>query len=143
MSLHRRYLVLGVLLGNANVLHAQQDPGQVCIGRISSIPPPDDKQIATIHDAKDWTNAYVMVSGDGYELILHGEPRTSKRLSLAELRRRLINLPSRAWPLGRVVAVQQNALSRASERQAVMSRLADLRALLGSLCIRTDPWPSS
>ncbi|MDP9123213.1 MAG: hypothetical protein M3N82_01185 [Pseudomonadota bacterium] len=137
----RQFILLIGLLPNIGALQAQQVPGQSCPAHFSSIAPPDDKRIGAIDDAVNWTNAFVVVDADGYVLILHGRARSDQRMSLATLRRRLTQLPAGAWPLGRVVAGSENGVSPETDGPIVVRRLAELRALLKTLCLRFDQWP--
>ena len=142
MSLRQIIFLLVVML-STSALQAQQVQGQVCPAHFSSIAPPFDERIGTILDARNWTNAYVMVNADGYELILPGQERSDRRISLAVLKRRLVELPAGAWRLGRVVAGSQNVVSQESDGPIVARRLAELRGLLKTLCLRFDQWPSA
>jgi hypothetical protein len=137
-----RFVVLLSILLNATALQAQaSSSNQDCPAPFSSIAPPNDKLIGKIGYAENWRNPYVMVSAEGYELILRSRPRSDERMSLDEMRRRLEILAASEWPLGRVVAVQENGL--ASRRSIVTQRIGELRLLLKTLCLRFDPWPSA
>lgn len=143
MSHRHTFLLLSLVL-NAGALRAQQTSGQACPAPFSSIALPNAKLIGAIQDGDKWTNPSVIVSADGYELILHGQPRSAERMSLAELRQHLVALPVASWPLGRVMAGSQNGLmTYESDRPIVARRISELRAVLAGLCVRFDQWPSS
>jgi hypothetical protein len=85
-------------------------PSKKDTGIIDSIPAPKDEAIRKILDGRHWLNPYIIVNVKGYELILHDQPRTEARLNLDELETALLRLPLDRWPLGKVVAVQENGI---------------------------------
>ena len=46
---------------------------------IDSVPAPKDEAIRKILDGRHWLNPYIMVYVEGYELIIHDQPRTEVR----------------------------------------------------------------
>src|SRR5215475_7591027 len=143
-------MVLGVISGSVGCGSPSPNPGnaqgpvetKAQRGEVDMVPGPDNDAIRQIKDAEQWHNPYVIVNYDGYELILRPDPRTTERLNLAELEKTLLNLPRARWPLGRVVAVQENSIVVKIHDERIATRLEELRKMLESHKIRVDRWPS-
>lgn len=89
--------------------------------RIQQIPPADPKKYQQVMgDYKDWRNPYLIIRKDGVGLldVANDEQRLIK---LEDLTQTLAQLPTSAWPYGRVVAVQENGL-RASGDDALIRK---------------------
>ncbi len=112
-------------------------------GVLASLPPPNDKEIKKILEPERWPNPYVMVESGRYELVLPRVPRSSRRLTLAQLERALLALPAGAFPLGGVMGVGQSGLLREEELPAVDKARSDLVQLLRRYGVRADLWPSN
>jgi hypothetical protein len=110
---------------------------------LESLPEPDQNAIRQIRTAEDWHNPYVMVCPDGYELILRGRPRTAERLSLRELEQTLLTLPFEQWPLGRVIAIQENAVRSKGDDEKIEENMAALKRMVEVHKIRTNLWPTA
>ena len=110
---------------------------------LEGVPDPNDDAIREIRDAKEWRNPYVIVNRDDYELILPEQPRTAKRWDLAELEHALLSLPREGWPLGRVVAVQENSLRSEGDDERIANNLNALKRMLESHKVRVDLWPTA
>ncbi len=117
-------------------------PGQShTIGALDQIPAPKPGYAANIRDAKDWPNPYIVVCRDGYVLNVPGRPRNEERYGLIVLEKLLLGLPRESWPLGRVVAVQEQGI-RANDL-AVQGNREALLNLLNSDKVKADRWPSA
>ena len=110
---------------------------------IDSLPVPNDEALRKIRTADQWHNPYVMVHRDGYELILHDQPRHQVLFSLDELEHTLLKMPLKRWPLGRVVGVQENGLRSPGDDAKIASNLKALKRMLESHKVRVDQWPSA
>jgi len=110
---------------------------------IDSLPAPDDQEIRKIRTGDEWRNPYVIVHRDGYELILHDEPRHPPHLSLDDLEQTLLKMPLERWPLGKVVAVQESGLQSPGDDANIASNLKALKRMLESHRLRVDLWPSA
>ncbi len=115
------------------------DQGHV-IGALDQIPAPKPGYMGNIRDAKDWPNPYIIVCQEGYVLNVPGRPRGEERYGLIVLEKLLLGLPRECWPLGRVVAVQEQGI-RANDL-AVQGNLEALLNLLNSDKVKADRWPS-
>src|SRR5260370_8932456 len=98
-------LFLGHWSGTAISSSLTQTKSQKDTRVIDSLPVPNDDEIRKILTADQWHNPYVMVDRDGFELILHEQPRSQVLLNLDDLERTLLNMPLERWPLGTVVPV--------------------------------------
>jgi hypothetical protein len=134
-------LILGNWAGTATCL-SFQSKSQNDTRVIDSLPAPNDKEIAKIRTGKEWHNPYVIVTSDGYELILHDQPRSQKLLTLDELEQAFLKLPLQRWPLGRVVAVQEAGLRSPGDDPKIAANLEALMRMLKSHKLRADQWPS-
>src|SRR5436190_14433909 len=110
---------------------------------IDSLPAPDDQEIRKIRTGDEWHNPYVIVHRDGYELILHDQPRRDLHLSLDDLEQSLLKMPLERWPLGKVVAVQESGLRSPGDDANIASNLKVLKRMLESHKLRVDLWPSA
>ena len=110
---------------------------------LDSVPEPNDEEIRKIQTPEQWHNPFVIVDGDGYELILHDQPRTAVGMSLCELEKALLKLPLERWPLGRVVAVSENGLRSPGDNEKIAKNVEELKRMLRSHKLRVnDLWPS-
>ena len=109
---------------------------------LDAVPAPCEAEIRKILIAENWTNPYIMVLRDGFELILYGQPRTDKVLTLAEIELILLDLPPERWPLGKVVAVQEISLRGTGDDEKIRKNLNALEFLLQRHKVRIDRWPS-
>ena len=74
------------------------------------IPAADYSKFKSIREAKYWANPFLLIRGDGIEVISSALSPERKLVSLSELRGTLIRLPNSAWPYGRIVALAINNL---------------------------------
>jgi hypothetical protein len=77
--------------------------------RIQQIPPADPEKYRNLRDYKEWKNPYLLIRKDGVALldVSNNEERLVKPDDLPEV---LAQLPLKAWPYGRAVAVGQNGI---------------------------------
>jgi hypothetical protein len=134
-------LVLGHCPGIA-ALGLNQTTSQKDSRVTNLLPLPNDQEIRKIRTANQWHNPYVMVCRDGYELILHDQPRSQVVLSLDELEKALLKVPLERWPLGRVVAVQEIGLRSPGDHTNIGLNLKAVIRMLGSHKVRVDRRPS-
>lgn len=132
------WLALALVLMSMAVGCSAQTRGDVLDG----LPDPDAEAIGKIRDAQQWRNPYVIVNRDGYELILPDRPRTTERSNLAALEDALLKLPRERWPLGRVVAVQENSIRAIGDDEGIATNLIALKRMLESYKVRIDLWPA-
>jgi hypothetical protein len=136
-------LIFGYWSGTVTCLALNQAKPQSDIRVIDSLPAPDDQEISKIRTPSQWHNPYVIVTADGYALVLHDQPRSSTLLTLDELEQALLKLPRGLWPLGRIVAVQESGLRAADDNPKIAANLkALIRMLKSHKLIVSDYWPS-
>lgn len=98
--------------------------------RIESLPAGDPQKFHDVRKMRDWKNPYLIVRADGVAL-LDVSDNEEKLLTPDQLLDALGNLPTSAWPYGRVVAVAESATATSDSDKA---RLRKNRALVaGSL----------
>jgi len=109
------------------------------------IGPARPQQYRSILDAKDWKNPYLVVGRDSVEVITRGIPPSRRTVAPTDLRRTLIDLPVTAWPYGRVVAVQQQALRAADGRddKPIEDNFYATLAMLKTLQVTIETWPGA
>lgn len=89
--------------------------------RIEALPPADAQKISGVRDMKNWKNPYLIVRVDGVGL-LDSANNEQKILTPDQLLAALAELPTSAWPYGRVVAVAENAPAASSEADKAQLR---------------------
>ncbi len=136
-------VVLGYWSGVATSSSLTQTKSQKDSRVIDSLPAPNDDEIRKIRTADQWHNPFVVVHRDGYELILHDQPRSQALLNLDELERTLRKMPVERWPLGKVIAVEEIALRSSGDDAKIASNLKALKRMLESHKVRVDQWPSA
>lgn len=89
--------------------------------RIESLPPADAKKLSAVRDMKNWKNPYLIVRMDGVGLL---DPANNEQriLTTDQLLAALAELPTSAWPYGRVVAVAESAPVGSSEADKAQLR---------------------
>jgi hypothetical protein len=89
--------------------------------RIESLPPADAKKLSAVRDMKNWKNPYLIVRVDGVGLL---DPANNEQriLTTDQLLAALAELPTSAWPYGRVVAVAESAPVGSSEADKAQLR---------------------
>jgi hypothetical protein len=109
--------------------------------RIQQIPPADPEKYRNVHDYKEWKNPYLFIRKDGVALVdvSNNEQRLIKPEDLPQI---LAQLPLKAWPYGRVVAVGQNGvLSSADDAALIRKNRGIVLGTLESLHISVPPIP--
>jgi hypothetical protein len=107
------------------------------------IGPANEDAYRDVLDARNWRNPKIVVFAEGVQVTAEGTTR-SKPVTLAALRKFLIDLPVAAWPYGRVIAVSYNHLLPVPyERyQSRMSRRGEqVKAILKELQSTAEFWP--
>ena len=95
--------------------------------RIEALPPVDAQRVSAVRDMKNWRNPYLIIRVDGVGL-LDPADNEQKILTPDQVLAALADLPTSAWPYGRVVAVTESAPAGSSE--ADKARLRRNRALV-------------
>jgi hypothetical protein len=87
---------------------------------LQAIPAADPVKYERIHNMKSWRNPYLIIRNDGVGLL---DPADNAEIVLKPeaLLEALAQLPSTAWPYGRVVAASENGV-RNSEQDAIAIR---------------------
>jgi hypothetical protein len=132
-----RYACLCLLSLNLVLLASCSKPPQTPEAtpetRIKQIPPADPEKYVSLKDMKAWRNPYLIIRVDGVGLLDVGDNLT-QILDPDKLTEALANLPTSAWPYGRVVAVQEpNAPSSAEGKARFLKNRALVAGTLKSL----------
>jgi hypothetical protein len=135
-----------LLIGVPSTLASPMQSGTVQVGRLDPrIGAAAPKRYASVRDAKDWQNPYLVIRRDGIEVIAKQLPTGRKTVAAVELERTLVGLPVTAWPYGRVAAVQENGVRAAggSDDVSIPDNLSAALATLKKLDIAANRWPSA
>jgi hypothetical protein len=107
------------------------------------IPHADPNKYRSVRDARDWQNPYLMVQAKGIDVRSISAAAQVPNMSPAEVVAYLEKLPSRAWPYGLVVAVQENGVRAPGDDALIKRNREELVRLLEKAGVRVDPWPSA
>jgi len=112
--------------------------------RIAGLPPANAQQVTSVRDMKDWRNPYLIVRVDGVGL-LDSANNEQKLLTPDQLVAALADLPTSAWPYGRVVAVAEStaAGSSAADKAQLRRNRALVAGTLESLHVVINWVPSA
>ena len=110
---------------------------------LEGIPEPKMEEIRRIRTAEDWPNPIVLVNSDSFYLVLHvdGE-RVQAELDLANLEKKLKELKLDRWPLGRVVAVEENGLRSPGDNEKISEKAKEVKQMLELHKVMIELWPS-
>ena len=89
--------------------------------RIAAIPAADPSKYSHVRDYRSWRNPYLMIRADGVALV-DFQNNEEHILKPEELTAALAKLPDSAWPYGRVVAVAENDVRKASQEEEIAIR---------------------
>jgi len=139
--------VVGLLLmGVPSALASPMQSTSVQTGRLdprigAAVP----QRYASVLDAKDWQNPFLVIRRDGIEIVAKQLPSGRKLVVAADLERTLIGLPVTSWPYGRVAAVVENGVRAAggSDDKPIADNLTAALATLRKLDVAANRWPSA
>jgi hypothetical protein len=113
------------------------------ISTLERIPDPKAEEIRRIRTAEDWPNPIVIVNSDSFYLISHVDGRrVQEGLNLADLEKTLTKLQLDRWPLGRVVAVQENGLRSPGDNEKISEKSKEVKHMLEFHKVMIELWPS-
>ena len=107
------------------------------------VPPPDPTKYASVRDASDWQNPYLMVEANGIQVRQNSGAREAPTMSPDHVVAYLEKLPPVAWPYGLIVAVQENGLRNSGDDVPIKRNREELVRLLEKAGIKADLWPSA
>ena len=88
-------------------------------------------------------NPIILVNSDDFYLIQHADGRgVQEQLHLSDLEKALIELGPDRWPLGRVVAVQENGLTNPGDNEKISTRCEEVKHMLELHKVMIELWPS-
>ena len=109
---------------------------------LNHVPDPKVEEIRLI-SRDDWPNPIVIVNGDSFYLILRVDGRrVREELNLADLEKTLTELKLDRWPLGRVVAVQENGLRNPGDNEKISEKSKEAQHMLELRKVMIELWPS-
>jgi hypothetical protein len=109
---------------------------------LEQVPDPKVEEIHRIQRT-EWPNPSIIVNAVSFYLILQVDGRrVDEELKLTELEKRLMELPIDRWPLGRVVAVQENGLRSPGDNEKISDKTKELKHMLELDKVMIELWPS-
>lgn len=135
--------LLALLLLSAGLVGctgSAEGPADVAAAQIQRISPANPAAYKNV-DLKSWRNPYLIVKTDNIGL-LDVSNSEEHLIKMDELTARLAQLPSSAWPYGRVVALADDRGS-ASDKARIRENKAKIAAALHSLNIEIEWVPAS
>jgi hypothetical protein len=143
---HSRLGLLGAavaVLVSCSAAPKAPDPTALATARILAIPQPTPEKYRSLIHMKGWKNPYLIIRADGVAL-LDPDDHLERIFKPGELTQALGNLPSSAWPYGRVVAVTENATkSSADDEVKIRANRAIVAGTLESMHILINWVPSA
>jgi hypothetical protein len=113
------------------------------ISTLERIPDPKVEEIRRIRIAEDWPNPIVIVNSESFYLISHVDGRrVQEEFNLADLEKTLTELQLDRWPLGRVVAVQENGLRSPGDNEKISEKSKEAKHMLKFHKVMIELWPS-
>jgi len=109
------------------------------LARIPAVRHEDYKDVL---DMQYWRNPYLYVLRDGVELRSAGNG-TRTKLTIAELPRALAGLPQAAWPYGRVIGAQDQALGSGDDFRYIEENHKRVDAVMKCLRLQVNWVPSA
>ena len=129
--------------------------------QLEQIPPPAKNRYMAIHTRENWGNPFLIVGKKMVMLrvtypeapqsdvapgnLLH-PPNARKReleLRLSDLPEALASIPENAWPYGRVVAVEEDAMQARADRVQVRRNVETTIQVLNDLGVVVYEWPGA
>lgn len=109
---------------------------------LNHVPDPKVEEIRLTNRA-DWPNPIVIVNADSFYLILGLDgQRVQEELNLTDLEKRLKELKLDRWPLGRVIAVQENSLRSPGENEKISEKAKEVKQMLELHKVMIELWPA-
>jgi hypothetical protein len=132
------WLIVGVVVTGGGI-----QPRQIASERRlnSAIGAPILNRYESIRDAQDWLNPYLTVCPQGVLLDVRSVKRVNDTVSPETLREMLLDLPVKAWPYGRIVALQNCSLGSPGDTEDRNKRMLEVEDVLKTLGLAIDHWP--
>lgn len=110
---------------------------------LDRIPVAKMEEIRRIRTGEDWPNPIVIVNDNNFYLISYIDGRrVQAELTLVELEKELAELGIDRWPLGRVVAVQENGLRSPGENETISGKRNEVEHMFELYKVMVELWPS-
>ncbi len=109
------------------------------------IAPADRAKYRSIRDGQDWKNPYLIVGAKGIDAVSLNPATKIATMAPADVIAYLEKLPSRAWPYGLVVAVQDAGIRAGGhvDDAPIKKNLEELVRLLEKAGVKVELWPSA
>jgi hypothetical protein len=112
------------------------------VARIQALPAAQPALYKNMRDMRAWRNPYLIVRKDGIGMLDVGN-NEQRLLEPEELLPALAQLPSSAWPYGRVVAVTENGVGAPGDEVRIRRNRALVAGTLESMHVVINWVPSA
>jgi hypothetical protein len=113
-------LAMGVSLAACTKQNTSPPPDAASLLR--AIPPADPTKYSTQHEAKHWSNPYLVIRPDAVGLLTGVAANEEQILKPEDVSNALARLPGTAWPDGRAVAILVEEKPGASDADKIAIR---------------------
>ena len=104
------------------------------------IPSADPGKYRNVQDAANWSNPYLVITSEGFDLRFRGGQMHGPMSTLA---RTVVGLPDSAWPYGRVLAGSESGVQSTDNSELIKRNKEEADRILKDLGITVDWWPSA
>ncbi len=146
MRLIATFLVAWLVVNLASCSASKEPDGAAleaaAAARIQTIPAAKPEMYRNMRDMRAWRNPYLIVRKDGIGMLDVGN-NEQRLLKPEELLPALAQLPSSAWPYGRVVAVTENGVGAPGDDVQIRRNRALVAGTLESMHVLINWVPSA
>jgi hypothetical protein len=132
-------LIIGVVVTGSGI-HARQIGNERRLDPANG--PPTPNRYKSIRYPRDWLNPYLTVCPQGVAINVRSVGRVNDTVSSEKLRNVLLDLPVKAWPYGRIVALQDCSIGIPGDTEDRKTRMLEVEAVVDQLGLDINHWPS-
>ena len=108
---------------------------------LDDVPAADMAVVYKVATLDEWKNPFLVVRPDGVEMVTGRGSSGANTVSVDRMREILVSLPAEAWPLGRVVAVQELSIRSGRDDELIEGTGEALKRMLKELRVEINWWP--
>jgi len=110
---------------------------------LDGVPSADMNSVHKVASLEAWKNPFLVVRPEGVELVSSRGSSGANSVSVDRMREILVSLPTEAWPLGRVVAVQELGIRSGNDDELIAANVKALERMLSGLGVQINWWPTA
>jgi hypothetical protein len=96
-----------------------------------------------IIDSRDWPNPFITIGAKSVVVAVHGSSIPRHEMPVDQLAAYLEQLPTSAWPCGKVVIAAEGGLRAFGDGPAIKENCSKVNEILKGLKVKVDWWPSA